>query len=478
LAIILLAINLIFAPHNPYQEKSSTFECGFHSFLGQNRTQFSISFFIYALLFLLFDLELLVIYPYVVSSYNNEGYGLSIMIIFFSILTSGFAFELGKKALNIDSRQYNQKSALHSSSNVFISPITEYIKNFNLIRMVRGFIKLRMVTMIIPLFLFNIGIININQFTTVWANVIFCFVMVSLIVTPWEKKLNFVVSVILNSMILGFIIYSVISYMMGFVFFQDAYMFISIIFPIFLENSIIMFGNEEPNYGNDNQSNYHGGPNKGPGGPNRGPSDEEVIAAAFVFSNQFLNEGTEVKALEDNPYEVRSPENASYRNGKYLFKIWWRDEFKPMIENENQCDILDPQRVKLHKGLIKFYSVHIIYDDSPQMLELAWQLYLGSGKAFEYKDYNWEEADEMMKRDLMYMNKYMNYEKKDWDTGGYMKKLNDKYQNSKGQGNMEELKAALLSKKGTRDVGSIIKKIEENGETISDKFKKPPFKDW
>jgi len=45
LAFILLAVNLIFAPHNPYQEKDSAFECGFHSFLGQNRTQFSISFF-------------------------------------------------------------------------------------------------------------------------------------------------------------------------------------------------------------------------------------------------------------------------------------------------------------------------------------------------------------------------------------------------------------------------------------------------
>ena len=33
LAIILLAVNLIFAPHNPYQEKDSIFECGFHSFL-------------------------------------------------------------------------------------------------------------------------------------------------------------------------------------------------------------------------------------------------------------------------------------------------------------------------------------------------------------------------------------------------------------------------------------------------------------
>ena len=105
LAVIFLAINLIFAPHSPYEEKNSAFECGFHSFLGQNRTQFSISFFIFALLFLLFDLEILLVYPYVVSAYSNGIYGLAIMLIFFLALTLGFAFELGRSALKIDSRQ-------------------------------------------------------------------------------------------------------------------------------------------------------------------------------------------------------------------------------------------------------------------------------------------------------------------------------------------------------------------------------------
>ena len=62
LALILLAINLLLSPHNPYQEKNSAFECGFHSFLGQNRTQFSISFFIFALLFLLLQSSVL---PYI-----------------------------------------------------------------------------------------------------------------------------------------------------------------------------------------------------------------------------------------------------------------------------------------------------------------------------------------------------------------------------------------------------------------------------
>lgn len=115
LAILLLAINLILAPHNPYQEKDSVFECGFHSFLGQNRTQFSVSFFIFALLFLLFDLEILLVYPYSVSGYTNDIYGLVIMMVFFVLLTLGFIFELGKNALTIDSRQTSSYGKVDSS---------------------------------------------------------------------------------------------------------------------------------------------------------------------------------------------------------------------------------------------------------------------------------------------------------------------------------------------------------------------------
>lgn len=122
LAILLLCINLILAPHNPYQEKDSAFECGFHSFLGQNRKEFSISFFIFGLLFLLFDLEILLVYPYSVSGYNNDIYGLVIMMVFFLLLTLGFVFELGKNALTIDSKQtlsINNNSI--PKSNIFIS---------------------------------------------------------------------------------------------------------------------------------------------------------------------------------------------------------------------------------------------------------------------------------------------------------------------------------------------------------------------
>ena len=112
-AILFLVLNFALAPHNPYQEKYSIFECGFHSFLGQNRTQFGVKFFIFALVYLLLDLEILVIYPFGLSGYENGIYGLIIVLIFTGIITAGFVYELGKSALKIESRQsytYNYKT--------------------------------------------------------------------------------------------------------------------------------------------------------------------------------------------------------------------------------------------------------------------------------------------------------------------------------------------------------------------------------
>ena len=61
-------------------------------------------------MFLLFDLEILLVYPYAVSTNTNDIYGLSIMLIFFVLLTLGFVFELGKGALTIESRQTSSYS--------------------------------------------------------------------------------------------------------------------------------------------------------------------------------------------------------------------------------------------------------------------------------------------------------------------------------------------------------------------------------
>jgi NADH-ubiquinone oxidoreductase chain 3 len=106
IAILFLVLNLALAPHNNYNEKISAFECGFHSFL-QTRTPFNISFFVYGILFLLFDLEILLLFPFAVSAYVNSLYGLIIVLIFSTLLTVGFVFEIGKGALQISSRQNN-----------------------------------------------------------------------------------------------------------------------------------------------------------------------------------------------------------------------------------------------------------------------------------------------------------------------------------------------------------------------------------
>jgi NADH-ubiquinone oxidoreductase chain 3 len=122
IALLFLVLNFVLAPHNPYQEKYSIFECGFHSFLGQNRSQFGVKFFIFALVYLLLDLEILLIYPYGMSIYENGIYGLIIMLIFTFIITAGFVFELGKSALKIDSRQSYD---YFSKSKKFINTFTE-----------------------------------------------------------------------------------------------------------------------------------------------------------------------------------------------------------------------------------------------------------------------------------------------------------------------------------------------------------------
>lgn len=123
LAVIFLVVNLLLAPHNPYQEKYSIFECGFHSFLGQNRTQFGVKFFIFALVYLLLDLEILLTFPFALSEYTNDIYGLSVALIFIIIITIGFVFELGKSALKIDSRQ------VVSLLNIKSNNVTELIGN-------------------------------------------------------------------------------------------------------------------------------------------------------------------------------------------------------------------------------------------------------------------------------------------------------------------------------------------------------------
>ena len=108
LVVLFLALNFGLAPHNPDKEKAGAFECGFSSWLGQNRKEFNAIFFLLGLAFLIFDLELLTIFPFAMSIYENGPYGLTCCFIFMIIVTAGFCFELGRNALSLDSRQSNE----------------------------------------------------------------------------------------------------------------------------------------------------------------------------------------------------------------------------------------------------------------------------------------------------------------------------------------------------------------------------------
>jgi NADH:ubiquinone oxidoreductase subunit 3 (subunit A) len=104
---ILLGLNLLLSTRNPDTEKLSIYECGFNAQHGQTRSQFNINFYIIAMFFLIFDLEVLLLYPVAVSFYEIGFYGFSIVVIFFLVLTIGFILEIGSGAIKIKSNKNN-----------------------------------------------------------------------------------------------------------------------------------------------------------------------------------------------------------------------------------------------------------------------------------------------------------------------------------------------------------------------------------
>lgn len=112
LVVILLMANVLLAAHRPDTEKVTAYECGFSPIYGQTRAPFSIQYYLVGILFLIFDLEILLLYPIAVTLYNVSLYGFWIAIIFFSVLTLGFVYELGKGALYFT----DQRSAINRST--------------------------------------------------------------------------------------------------------------------------------------------------------------------------------------------------------------------------------------------------------------------------------------------------------------------------------------------------------------------------
>ena len=101
LAFVLLFVNFLFSAHRPDESKISAYECGYSAIRKQNRTDFQIQFYVVAMLFLIFDLEILLLFPIAVTLYKVSTFGFSIALIFFLVLTIGFILEIGSGAISV-----------------------------------------------------------------------------------------------------------------------------------------------------------------------------------------------------------------------------------------------------------------------------------------------------------------------------------------------------------------------------------------
>ena len=99
LSIGFILVNFVFSPKNPDPEKLSAYECGFDPF-DDSRMEFDVRFYLVAILFIIFDLEIAFLFPWAISLGNIGLLGFSSMMIFLFILTIGFIYEWKKGALD------------------------------------------------------------------------------------------------------------------------------------------------------------------------------------------------------------------------------------------------------------------------------------------------------------------------------------------------------------------------------------------
>jgi len=94
-----MAIGKILGPHRPDPEKLSPYECGFEAF-EDARMKFDVRYYLVAILFILFDLEIAFLFPWAVSLDAIGFFGFAAMMIFLAILVVGFVYEWMKGALD------------------------------------------------------------------------------------------------------------------------------------------------------------------------------------------------------------------------------------------------------------------------------------------------------------------------------------------------------------------------------------------
>jgi len=98
LGVLLILAAVVLAVRNPNPEKVSAYECGFTAF-DDARMKFDVRFYLVAILFIIFDLEIAFLFPWAVAFKNVGIFGFWSMILFLFVLTIGFAYEWKKGAL-------------------------------------------------------------------------------------------------------------------------------------------------------------------------------------------------------------------------------------------------------------------------------------------------------------------------------------------------------------------------------------------
>ncbi|WP_420348345.1 NADH-quinone oxidoreductase subunit A [Pelagibius sp.] len=98
LAVLIVAASYILARQRPDSEKVSAYECGFEAF-DDARSRFDVRFYLVAILFIIFDLEVAFLFPWAVALGDIGVFGFWSMVIFLGILTIGFIYEWKKGAL-------------------------------------------------------------------------------------------------------------------------------------------------------------------------------------------------------------------------------------------------------------------------------------------------------------------------------------------------------------------------------------------
>ena len=98
LSCLMIIASLIVGKHAPDTEKLSAYECGFDAF-SDARHKFDVRFYLVAILFIIFDLEIAFLFPWAVSLGTIGLFGFWSMIVFLGILTVGFIYEWKKGAL-------------------------------------------------------------------------------------------------------------------------------------------------------------------------------------------------------------------------------------------------------------------------------------------------------------------------------------------------------------------------------------------